>query len=206
MTEAYSGDAYYEPASTSLVLAIGQSAPTIGVWAIPATTGHVTYHALLAGTSGMPAGDVAVSDGAGGTCTIKLNSRAQGTCEISESAADNPYSVTGTYAGDSSYPSSSADLSEIVRPGQTTISASRGSLSQSGYVTYKAHVRASAGIVPTGAVSVSNGVGGSCTMQLSAGKGSCSFEEAAGTYTVTFAYGGDSNYLAASMSTRKTVS
>jgi hypothetical protein len=49
-------------------------------------------------------------------------------------------------------------------------------------------------ITPTGTVTVRNGKGKTCTVDLSGGTGHCSITVHPGTFTISAHYGGDSNY------------
>jgi hypothetical protein len=77
----------------------------------------------------------------------------------------------------------------------------------SGPVTYTVAVNGT-GPTPTGSVIISDGQGGTCSIQtLSSGSGSCSItEDASGNpYTVTASYSGDNKYIAQSTSITESV-
>ena len=58
------------------------------------------------------------------------------------------------------------------------------------------------GAAPTGSVHVTDGAGGSCSVTLSSGSGTCPIQEdAAGTYQVVASYSGDHNYTAGTPAT-----
>jgi hypothetical protein len=74
-----------------------------------------------------------------------------------------------------------------------------------GSVTYHVTVKGFRGTAATGSVTVSDGTNTCTIASLSSGAGECSIAEAAGSYTVTASYSGDTNYLAATGTKKETV-
>jgi hypothetical protein len=72
-------------------------------------------------------------------------------------------------------------------------------------VTYKVTVLAVPGFTPTGSVTVKDSAGSCDISALSAGSGKCSITEAAGSFTVTASYAGDTNFVAATGQKSETV-
>jgi hypothetical protein len=183
------------------------SAVTVTPTPNPATTGAVNYAVTVSDTTqlGTPTGSVAVSDGASGTCNINsltpgpADYTSSGSCSIEEPAGDYT-NVTATYSGDSNYAGAVGTASETVDAATPTVTVTQQSDAVTGLVSYNVSVAGPAGaVIPTGSVSVSDGVNPSCSIpSLNAGSGSCSIEEDAvdGPYDVTATFTtGDSNYL-----------
>jgi hypothetical protein len=119
----------------------------------------VSVDSSAAGISG-PTGTVAVSDGAGGTCTIKSLTSGSGHCKITEALGS--YSISAVYSGDGNYASGIGTVTEDVATKTTTVAGVTGSpVAPGASVTLSATVTAkSAGAaVPSGnIVFVVNGV------------------------------------------------
>ena len=207
VTAEYYGDVNYATAGGTTTESVNLLTPTVTLSASPspATTGPVTYAVAVAGPSGgpTPTGSVSVSDGAGGACSITL-SAAAGNCSITEAAGS--YSVAGSYSGDTNYATSTGRTNETVAEATPTVTLTGTTGAASGPVSYSVTV-AGGGPAPTGSVSVSDGAGGTCSITLSAGAGSCPITEnaASSPYSVTASYPGDLNYTTATGTTSEVV-
>jgi len=154
--------------------------------------------------SGTPMGTVTVTDGTQ-TCPAAL-SGGIGSCQITEPAIGN-YFFTASYGGDSndiaSGPTNPAVEVIVGQDATTAVVTSATSNPVVGQpISVGVSVTASlpGGGTPTGTVTVSDGTQ-TCPATLSGGTGSCSItESAAGHYTFTATYGGDTNYLSSAPS------
>ncbi|MGA2210760.1 MAG: Ig-like domain repeat protein [Acidimicrobiales bacterium] len=119
----------------------------------------VSVDSSAAGIPG-PTGTVVVSDGAGGTCTIKAITNNSGKCSITEALGS--YSVSAAYSGDGNYASGTGTVTEYVATKTKTVASLTGSpVAPGNSVTLSATVTATAAgaSVPSGnIVFVVNGV------------------------------------------------
>jgi hypothetical protein len=197
MRWTYGGSAKYDHATGQFTQVAKVAAPpfAVGVASVTAA-GTVTYSVEAAGASPVPTGLVAVADGAGNDCTAELDN-GQGTCQITEMPGKS-YAVAATYDGDFNYVSGAAGVHLGVSSGAAVLvlSAAPG---VTGPVTYEVALAGDAG-VPTGTVSIADGAGGTCTVELSGGTGSCEISERAvnGTLDVSATYNGNTVYPATS--------
>jgi len=203
VTETYNGDANYTTATGTLSQSVGRAPSTTTVVASNTFTGSVKYTVTVTGNSGIkPTGTVTVGDNKGGTCSVTL-AGGTGHCSIIEAAQFSPYTVTANYPSDGNYTASSSSISVTVSKGAPGLAPTASpNPSAPGPVTYGITVSGAAGFTPSGTVTVSDGVGGTCTITLSGlGQGTCQITETIHqTYTIVFAYNGDSNYNASSAS------
>ncbi|HWE57295.1 MAG TPA: Ig-like domain-containing protein [Acidimicrobiales bacterium] len=114
-------------------------------------------------------------------------------------ASAGPYTIAAGYAGSSDYLSSnsSAVTQTVSKASTSTATSTNLSAYVSGQtITVSATVSpvAPGTGVPTGAVAVSDGHSGSCTITLTAGTGSCTLSETPGDYTMTGTYSGDNDF------------
>ncbi|MGB9490645.1 MAG: choice-of-anchor tandem repeat GloVer-containing protein, partial [Terriglobales bacterium] len=150
---------------------------------------------------GQPTGSVAVTSGTSGpTCDATLTG-GTGTCTLTFSTGGT-YTLAITYSGDSNDESVTLTRTVTVNPLHTTTkitSITPSPVPTSTPITLDFSVAASQG-QPTGSVTVTSGTGGpTCSGTLTNGTGSCSLTfSAAGSYTLTATYSGDSNDAASS--------
>jgi hypothetical protein len=201
VTASYGGDANYNGATATTTETVGHGEATVTVTgAAGATTGPVSYSVTASGAGDVPTGKVTVSDDSAGTCTITtLNASGKGNCSIVENATDSPFTVTASYAGDGNYTTATGTTTETVGLGIPTVTLTSPAGQATGPVTLTTTV-AGKGVVPTGTVAVADAFGGTCTIVLSAGAGSCTdFLEGAvhNPDTITATYQGDKNYATA---------
>lgn len=218
LTATYSGDADFLTStaggSQTVIKAntsttITSNTPNPSIVGLPVTvTFTVTPNAPGVGT---PTGTVAVSDGTGGTCTGTLLA-GKGTCTMTPMSPSSPgaKAVIATYSGDANFNTSvSPAAAQTVTKANTTTTISLispNSVVVGQPVTVSFSVAPPAGdiLTPTGTVTVTDGVGDSCSAALSptapdVGIGSCTFKPSApGPLTITASYPGDSNFNASS--------
>jgi large repetitive protein len=195
VTATYSGDDNYSETTGSTSEQVDKATPllTIVPSSNPATaSAPVTYTVSATGVSGFsPTGTVTVSDGKH-SCTISSFS-VSGNCSINERAGT--FLVSADYSGDSNYKEATATVSEKVKKAKSTVTLtpSANPAPKRESITYKVKVNGGT-IAPTGTVTVSDGRGGSCSITLSAGAGSCAITEGVGNYEVTATYAGNKSY------------
>jgi hypothetical protein len=161
--------------------------------------------AVTAPGAGTPTGNVTVSDGAGSSCVAAV---AAGGCSIVLPTA-GAKTLTASYAGDANFNSSSGNATHIVNTAATTTSASSVSpspsvLGQSVSVSFLVSSVSPEAGTPTGTVTVSDGLGASCSASVAAGSCALSFTSV-GARTLTASYAGDTSFLGSSGTAAHTV-
>jgi YVTN family beta-propeller protein len=182
------------PAATASTTMLAASATSVAVGT------SITLTATVTPASGTPTptGTVTFKDGATTLGTGTLN--ASGIATYAASAlAVGTHSITASYGGDSrNIASTSSPISVTVTSGATTtaLSASATSLAVGSSVTFTATVTGASGVpAPTGTVTFMNGKTTLGTGTLN-GSGVATYTTsalAAGSYSVTAAYAGDTN-------------
>ncbi len=142
--------------------------------------------------SGTPSGTVAVSDGAGATCTINLVN-GSGNCNLA-SVAPGTVTIAASYSGDIVFAVSATTASHLVVPYPTTTTLA-SSLNPSTFgqsVTFTATVTGNA---PTGSVTFKDGTTVLCSaVGLVSGSATCATSSlAVATHSITANYNGDTN-------------
>jgi large repetitive protein len=191
--------------------------------ASPVTGQPVSIAVQVAGTSpgaGVPApsGDVVVTDGTH-SCQAALsgsNGVSTGSCSLTEDSAGG-YSITAGYPGDANFGSSQTSSATAVTvgpaPSATTITSATAGPVTGQPVTIAVQVAGKypgAGVAaPSGTVTVTDGTR-TCQASLSGSNGtatgSCQItEDAAGSYSLTASYPGDSNFGASTTSPATTL-
>jgi hypothetical protein len=147
-----------------------------------------------------------VSDGVDG-CTVII-SGGSGSCTLALTTVGDR-TLTATFQGNASFATSSANEEHRVNPAPpasttTTITSDTPDPSEFGEtVTVRFTVSSAAG-TPTGTVQVSDGVGGGCATDVSAG--SCNYAPAGtGTRTITATYSGSSVFIGSTDTEEHTV-
>ncbi len=211
VTAAYVGDSNFAPVtSNSVTLTVTapakqQPTSTLTLSATPTSTTvgqAVTLSATVANNgTATPFGLVTLSLNNTAT-TTKLNSTGVGTFSISSLAAGT-YTATASYSGDSVYgPSTSNTLSITVNAISTkkqqpsiTLNASPQKSLAGQAVTFTATAGTANGLVPSGSISFSsNGTTISSALDASGIATASTSSLAAGTYSITATYAGDTNF------------
>jgi hypothetical protein len=201
LTATYAGDSNFNgstSASEAHTVNKANTTTTItGDTPDPSVVGQsvtVTYTVSVnAPGAGTPTGDVTVSDGTA-SCTGTV---AAGMCSITFASA-GAKTLTATYAGDSNFNgSASAGASHTVNRADTTTTIISDTpdpsiVGQLITVTYAVAVSAPGAGVPTGMVTVTDGVA-SCSATVAAG--ACNLTlSTPGVRTLTATYAGDANF------------
>ena len=206
LTGAYSGDSNYTGSSSPPTPGptVGKSNTTTSASASPnpSVVGqpYIVNVAVTPAFSGIPTGQVAVSDGAGGSCGIMLSS-GKGSCQMASSTA-GIRSLTASYGGDSNFNASVGAANQTVNIANTATAITSTSPNPSVLgqpVTVKSSVTAVApgAGTPTGTVKVTASTGESCSNSVALGGCSLTFTTA-GSRTLTAAYVGSPNFAASS--------
>jgi uncharacterized protein YfaP (DUF2135 family) len=215
LTATYSGDATYAPgASPALSLTVNPApavatTTTLQASSNPVTAGQtVTLTAtVVAPSGGTPSGTVSFLSNGIILGTDSVNGAGVATLSTASMAAGS-YSITAQYGGNSSFDAStSSPLSETVNPATavattTTLQASSNPVTAGQAVTLTATVVAPSGGTPSGTVSfLSNGVILGTNSVNGAGVATLSTASmAAGSYSITAQYGGNSSFDASTSS------
>jgi LPXTG-site transpeptidase (sortase) family protein len=204
----YNGDHVFAPTTVTQSYTINQADTATTISSVSTGTSVVgeayTVNVAVAAASpgsGTPTGSVEVSDGSGATCSIETLTAGAGSCQLT-STTKGTKALTATYAGDSSYKTSTtaASTSHTVDPADTTttITSDTPDPSANGQ-TYTvgvsvAAVSPSSG-TPTGTVDVADDDGQTCTVTLSSGSGSCSLvSSGVESKTITATYAGTDDF------------
>ncbi len=218
ITAPYSGDSNYSSAagnSLTETVGPGTATDTVTSSANPSNPNHaVTYTATVTGGGTTPTGTVTFKDGgvAIATCgtsgTVTLSSGVA-TCTVTYTTAGS-HSITAAYSGDSNYTAAAGNTvsqSVVLLTPTDTVTSAQNPTTIGHALTYTATVTG-AGSTPTGTVTFKDGgvaiagCGTAGAVTLSAGVATCSVTYAsAGSHTITAAYSGDSNYIAAAGNT-----
>jgi hypothetical protein len=200
VTAAYSGDANYNGSSAGTSFTITQSSGySMIASASPTSTSYGNLVTLSA--SGLPTDATGTVSFMWGTTTLCTANLPMISCDTSPSLGVASYSVTATYSGDTNYEGTSAGTSFAITKYSDysmTAAASPGSSVYGNAVSLS--VTGLPGGV-TGTVSFSSGTATLCTASLPALTCNTSSTLAAGDYSVTTTYSGDSTYEGASAST-----
>lgn len=151
--------------------------------------------AAVAPAVGTPTGNVNVDDGNGNTCTVIL-AAGNGSCQLNNTPVGGA-TITATYVGDSNFTGSSDTEAHTVQqaPTTTTITADTPDPSVFGFAYTVDVTVASTNGTPTGTVTVDDGAGNMCNINLVAGMGSCMINNTpVGLATLTATYNGDVNF------------
>ena len=191
----------------STTAAIGTVTPSTTVVGQSYSVGvSVTVNSPGAGT---PTGNVNISDGTGGACTVVLPGAS--SCSLTSTSAGGK-TLVATYVGDGNFNGDvSPGTSHTVNQASTT-TAITSDLSAATTtadpitVNYKVSVASSGAGTPTGSVTVALdalGGGENCTGTVAVGgTGTCTISAPinAGARTVTATYGGDANFAGSASS------
>lgn len=207
---SYSGDASNGPSTSACgtageVETVAQVVPTVSVAdnaSSISTGGTLIFTATVTGSGPTPTGTVSwtVTDSSGVSVPCSSTSGPTGsgsvatyTCSIA-SAVAGTYSATADYPGDSNYGSASGtdDTADVVTA-TVTLNLSATKVTYGHEKVEKLSVTVTPA-PPTGTVTISYATTTLCSINLSAGKGSCSLSNAqlaAGTYSLVATYAGE---------------
>jgi hypothetical protein len=208
----YSGDTNYSSSTSncgSFVVGQAVSGISVGSSVNPSTIGQfVTFTATITTVPGFaPTGTVAFYDGGSaiGTGQVSRNSATYTTFSLTGGS----HTITAQYGGDSNFQSStSATLTQVVTQASTTttVSSSPNPSAVGQTVTIMARITSSTKVLPTGAVTFSDGailLGTAIVANSSASLTTSSL--GSGPHSIVAQYSGDVNFLSSSSSTQQVV-
>jgi hypothetical protein len=202
ITATYAGDADDASSTATTSLTVTPASTSFTASATPSSVSFGTSATLAA--SGLPSGatgTVSFTSGSSSLCTATLPTM---TCSTSASLAAAAYPITATYSGDASYAGSTAQASLTVTAAGTSFTASATPAS----VSFGSSATLTDSGLPggaTGTVTFTSGVSTLCTAPLPLTSCGTSTTLAAGTYTITATYSGDTNYTGSTATTSLTV-
>jgi hypothetical protein len=203
LTATYNGDTDYNasPASTALAHTVNPASTTTTISAhSPTSTVIGQNYSVTAGVAvnapggGTPIGSITVSDGTN-SCLITLPAT---SCNLPSNSV-GAKNLMATYSGNANFNASpvSAAVSHTVSQAQTTTTILSHTPNPSGagqnvLATYSVAVNVPGAGVPTGTVTVSDGIN-SCIGTVAAGQCTLSLPTN-GNYTLTATYSGETNF------------
>lgn len=202
ITAAYQGDSYYAPSNSlpvSQVVNLTQTMTTVVAVPNPGIAGKavaITATVTLPAGAPMTGGTVTFTDGTTSLGTVNLNG--EGVAGINPTLAVGPHSIVATYSGDTNGEgSASAALPLTVAQAttQTAVTVTPNPTVVEATVTFTAKVTGDGGAL-TGSVTFNaNGtpIGTPATLDATGTATITNSGLAAGTYTITAVYGGDTN-------------
>ncbi len=201
---SYSGNANYAASSSAIMVEVVQStATTTALTATTATTlsgQAAVFTVTVSSTTGIPSGNVMISDGAVGIGQVQLN--AQGVATFSTATlAVGTHSLTAVYVGNGNYnPSTSGALQHMVVLATSSLTLAGPSAPVNAGSTFVAMATLSSnGVAPTGVLTLRNG-GVTIATDTVTADGTFVFSNLSlgvGTYQLTAVYGGDANNASA---------
>jgi large repetitive protein len=203
LTAVYAGDANYNGSTSSGVSHLVNKADTTTTVnsSSPTVVGQpilVAYSVTAqAPGSGIPAGNVTVSDGAGASC---IGTVAAGGCTLTPTyMVIGGHTITATYGGDANYNGSvSSSVAHSVIKANTLASITLATPSpwvvgQNVTIQFQVVAAPPGGGTPTGSVTVDDGIGNTCSGTVAAGSCSMVFLTP-GARNLSASYSGDANY------------
>ncbi|SFN27482.1 Ig-like domain-containing protein [Dokdonella immobilis] len=198
ITASYAGDINNTPSSATAAYSIGQAPSVTTITGIVPAGSSVVGQPYTVSVSvsgfGTPVGTVMVDDGAGANCTIALPAS---SCALTSTVA-GARTLTASYSGDTdNLPSSGTAAYTIDRAPSTTSITSVAPNPPTAGSAYSVSVSVSGFGTPLGAVTIDDGNGGSCVLNLPAT--ACNLNSTvAGALSLTASYAGDANNLPSS--------
>ena len=198
ITAAYAGDINNTPSSGTAAYSIGQAPSVTTITGIVPAGSSVVGQPYTVSVSvsgfGTPVGTVTVDDGAGASCNLVLPAT---SCALTSTTA-GARTLTASYSGDTeNLPSSGTAAYTIDRaPSSTSITSVAPNPPTAGSA-YSVSVSVSGFGTPLGNVTIDDGNGGSCVLNLPAT--SCNLNSTvAGALSLTASYAGDADNLPSS--------
>jgi DNA-binding beta-propeller fold protein YncE len=210
LTAQYTGDASYNPASSSAVNAtVNPATPSVALASTPNPSAEgdaVSISAAVSGSAGTPVGTISFMDGGTAIAGCESVPLASGSasCEVDALGAGS-HSLTAAYSGDSNYASatSAPHTQSVASPARAdpsvALSSSPNPSTAGQSVALTAGVSGGAG-TPTGTITFLDGgnpIAGCANVALAAGNASCTTASlAAGNHSLAAQYSGDGAYNA----------
>ena len=193
VTATYPGDSDFNgTTATGATFTVSRADPSISESASPATIAYGAQDTLLVtGLAGDATGTVTFTSGGSALCTATLPAT---SCQTSTSLTPGAYSVTAVYSGDTNYNAATATGASFT---VTSASTSMIEAAAPATIAYGAQDTVSATGLPggaTGTLIFTSGSSTLCIATLPATSCQTSPTLPPGTYGVTAAYSGDSNY------------
>ncbi|MFZ0665087.1 MAG: Ig-like domain repeat protein [Acidimicrobiales bacterium] len=186
-----SGNSEYNPApdvEQSFSIAQANQTITFNGLTDQEFSGNTFIQLTATSDSGLP---VSYTVGANDQCLVSgstLEITGAGSCSVTASqSGNNDYNPATPVTQGFSISQGTPTIEVTATPAEATV----------GSVTYDVYAMGVATSPPTGSVTVSDGTNSCSIPALSDGSGQCAITEAAGSYTVTAAYSGDTNYTPA---------
>jgi len=201
ITAAYLGNPHYGPGTSTAVnqvVNLAQTSTTVDAVPDPGIAGApVSITATVRVTQGVatPTGAVTFTDGTNSLGSVNLG--ATGTATIRQMLAIGPHSIVATYGGDTNDDKSASaalPLTVVQATTQTSVTATPPSALVRTSVNFTAKVTGNGG-TPTGSVTfTANSTSIGSARLDTAGTATVTYSElAAGSYTITAVYGGDTD-------------
>jgi hypothetical protein len=205
---SYVGDSDYSASTSNTVtqvVSLAQTTTTVAAVPNPGTAGApvaITATVMLAGGGAMTGGTVSFADTFNGATVTLGNPVAlsgTGTATVNPLLAPGTHSIVATYSGDVDGATSvSAAYSLTVNQAatQTTVTATPNPALVQATITFTATVASVGGGIPSGTVTFNangNPIGAAATLDATGTATITSAALAAGTYTITAVYSGDTN-------------
>lgn len=207
ITVQYSGDDYFLtiPTSPAHPLSISKADASVQIVSIEPAASVVGQPVTVrvqadpvSPATDAPAGTVTVSNGVD-SCLAALDSNGAGSCELEPTSPGSP-DLSAEYSGSPNFNSASADpfSGPVVAKADASVTISGFNpaepvTGQPVTFTFTVLPVAPGWGTPTGNVTISDGLGRSCTASVQAGSCEINFD-AAGITSLTAAYEGDSNF------------
>jgi YD repeat-containing protein len=200
ITANYSGDGNYQPGSATTTFTVAKQDVVVTLSGATNTTLGQSLSLTAQINANQATGQVQFSDNGTPFATVQLSN---GSASANTSAlALGTHSFTAAYLGDGNYNTASSSPSVItVSRATPSVSLSAApSTSQFGQVViFNASVAGISGFVPTGTVTLAEGVNVLASGSLSNGTAALQVSSlAVGTHSITASYAGDGNYQPAS--------
>jgi hypothetical protein len=202
ITASYSGDANYQPSTTTYQQVINlPTSPTSTTVSSPSTSyvynQDIPLNVTVTSNNGTPTGQVAIIEGSNTPATATL-SNGVGVATINHGLPVGNHILNANYGGDSGFSTSSSSINISVSQATPTLQvtgAQQATVNQS--TSYSAVLTAPFGGAIGGTVSVNDGTASYGPFTVSGGTASCPISfTTVGSKVLTFQYSGDGNFNA----------